>query len=162
MAAPSRMIHAALVRINNRLTRWRRVKTTPDRLLLLAARCLQGLGCPQDLSAGAGACAGCGRCPVQALAALERRYGVRCRVAAGGRQALALAKEKRIDAVIAIACEKELIEGILALFPKPVLAVSNSRPNGECRATQVDLALVEAAIRELLAEPDPQPDRQKG
>jgi hypothetical protein len=150
MASPSTMLQAALIRFNNRLTRWRRVRVAPDRLLLLAAHCLQASACGQRLNSGVEACKGCGLCPVKDLKELAGRFGIRCVVASGGRQAMAAVKEPWVSAVVAVACEKELMEGILASFPKPVLAVSNTRPKGNCHDTQVQQAAIEAAIREVL------------
>jgi hypothetical protein len=144
------MLQSAFIRLNNRVTRWRRVRVPPGRLLLLAARCLQGSACGQDLNRGVEQCRGCGLCPVKGLLALRTRYGVQCRIAGGGRQALAYVKDPSVAAVVAVACEKELLEGIFASFPKPVLAVSNTRPRGDCHDTQADLDRVEAAVREML------------
>lgn len=147
------MLQSALISVNNRLTRMRHVKVPSNRLLVLAAHCLQGGACGQNVSRGIDACKGCGLCPVKGLLDLRNRYGVLCRIAGGGRQALAFVKEPEVAAVVAVACERELVEGILASFPKPVLAVRNTRPKGACHDTQADLAEVEAAIRELIINP---------
>jgi hypothetical protein len=151
MASPSIMLQRALIRFNNRVTRWRRVRVPPARLLLLAAHCLQGSACGLPVSRDVDRCKGCGLCPVKGLLDLRNRYGVQCRIAAGGRQALGFVKDPGIDAVVAVACERELVEGIVGSFPKPVLAVSNSQPKGACHDTQANLAEVEKAIREMLA-----------
>lgn len=145
-----------LVRLNNRITRWRRVRTTPDRLLLLVAHCLQNGTCGRNLLRNGGeACARCGRCPVDAVLALRERYGIRCEVAGGGRQALASVRNGGFRAVVAVACERELLQGIVGVFPVPVLAVPNTRPLGDCHDTQTDLAAIEGAIQELLSLPSP-------
>lgn len=153
MPSPSIMLQSALIRFNNRVTRLRRVRVPPNRLLVLAAHCLQGGACGQNLSRGIDACKGCGLCPVKGLIDLRKRYGVICRIAGGGRQALGFVKETDVAAVVAVACERELVEGIFASFPKPVLAVCNTRPKGACHETQADLSQVEAAIRELIIIP---------
>lgn len=148
------MLLRAIIRLNNRVTRWRRVRTTPDRLLLLVAHCLQNGACGRNLlREGDAGCVRCGRCPVDAILALRDRYGLQCQVAGGGRQALARVRREGVAAVVAVACERELVQGIAGSFPKPVLAVFNTRPLGDCHDTQVELPQVEAAIRELLAEP---------
>ena len=151
MSSLRAMIQRAFIRLNNRVTRWRRIQVAPDRLLLLAAHCLQGSVCGQNLSRGVDQCKGCGLCPVKELRALQMRFGIHCTIAAGGRQAVAAVKAPGISAVVAVACEKELVEGILASFPKPVLAVCNTRPNGPCHETQVQVEKIEAALRDMLA-----------
>jgi hypothetical protein len=61
-------------------------------------------------------------------------------------------KQDCVDAVVAVACEKELREGMRATFPKPVLGIINLRPNGPCRDTDVDVAQVEDAMRWFLRD----------
>lgn len=153
MPSPSIMLQSAVITVNNRVTRMRRVKVPANRLLVLAAHCLQGGVCGQNLSRGIDSCKGCGLCPVKGLLELRNRYGVLCRIAGGGRQALGFVKEAEVAAVVAVACERELVEGIFASFPKPVLAIRNTRPKGACHDTRVDLSEVEAAIRELIISP---------
>lgn len=150
MRSPSTMLQSAVIRLNNRLTRWRRIRVQPGRLLLLAAHCLQARACGQRLKDGVEACQGCGLCPVRDLKEISIRHGVRCVVVSGGRQAVAAVRNPAVSAVVAVACEKELVEGILASFPKPVLAVSNTRPNGPCQDTQVQKAAIEEALVVLL------------
>ncbi len=156
MISPKAMIQAAFIRLNNRVTRWRRVKVAPERLLLLAAHCLQSSVCGQNLNRGVEQCKGCGLCPVKELLALQKRYGIQCKIAAGGRQALNYVKDPSVLAVVAVACEKELLEGILASFPKPVLAVSNTRPNGPCHDTRVQADDINTALQEMLDLTAPQ------
>jgi len=145
------MLLRAIIRLNNRITRWRHVRTTPDRILLLVAHCLQNGACGRNLlREGDDGCARCGRCAVDAVLALRDCHGLQCAVAGGGRQALARVRRAGVDAVVAVACERELVQGIVGAFPKPVLAVCNTRPLGDCHDTQVELRHVEAAVRELL------------
>jgi len=141
----------ALIRLNNWVTRRRQVKTEPRRVLLLLAHCLQSGACGRNLTREGGeGCARCGRCPVGALLELGERTGVRVRVAGGGRQALAHVRMDDVAAVVAVACERELVQGIIGAFPKPVLAVCNTRPQGDCHDTQAEIAAVEAAVRAFI------------
>ena len=151
MHNPRTLLVRALLRLNNRITRWRRVRAAPDRVLLLLAHCLQNGACGRNLTReGGDGCARCGRCPIDALLALQERYGVQIHVAGGGRQALAKVRSGAIKAIVAVACERELLEGIIGVFPRPVLAVCNTRPLGDCHDTQADLAEVEKALCEVM------------
>lgn len=150
MGKPSQMILKSLIRFNNRMTRWRCKQTDPCRLLLLAPHCLQNSACGRNLTrAGGEGCARCGKCQIGPLLDMAERIGIKICVAGGGRQALAAVKDGPIDIVVAVACEKELMQGILAVFPKPVLAICNTRPQGDCHDTHVDVAAVESAVRRL-------------
>ena len=83
---------------------------------------------------------------------LAEEYGARCAVATGGRLALELARGEDIRCVIAIACEKELQEGMKGIFPKPGLGIINLRPNGPCKDTDVDLEELEKALKWILRD----------
>ncbi len=162
MNNPSTILLRALLRANNRITRWRHVRTEPGRVLLLVAHCLQSGACGRNLTRESGdGCARCGRCPIDSLLALQERLGVKIHVAGGGRQAMAIVRKGKFRAVVAVACERELLEGIMGIFPRPVLAVCNTRPLGDCHDTQADLAEVEAALRELI-RPEPAPPGPAG
>lgn len=149
----------AVVRCNNAITRLRRIRIRPENLLLLLPHCLQNGACDRNIRHDVSRCGRCGRCDVSELLALRDKYGLRCSLVSGGRQALAALRRPEVRAVVAVACEKELCDGIRASLPKPVLAVPNLRPNGPCKDTRVLLADVEAAVRELLV-PDALPPEE--
>jgi uncharacterized protein len=138
---------------NNMLTRWRKIRVLPQNLLLLVPHCIQFTACGQNVLRDLNQCRHCGQCDVTDLLELRQRYGILCSMAGGGRQALELLRSREVEAVVAVACEKELVEGILASFPKPVLAVPNFRPKGPCKDTRVDMPAVESAIKEMLILP---------
>jgi hypothetical protein len=144
------MFSRSFVKFNNWLTRLRRTQVRAENLLLLVPRCLQKTGCTQTLGETIDDCKACGQCNVTDLLAIRDEFGIHCSLAAGGREALAFVRNPQIKAVVAVACEKELTQGILAVFPKPVLGVLNIQTNGPCRNTYLDPDLVRAAIRSML------------
>ena len=140
-----------LIAANNWLVqRVRRPRVAPDCLLVLLPRCLQRSGCDRDVTADLASCRRCGRCDLAALLALCEETGARFVLAGGGREAARLVRQPGVRAVVACACEKEMVEGIRAAFPKPVLGVLNRTPEGFCRNTGGDVAQVRAAIRSLI------------
>lgn len=144
------MFSRLFIQFNNLLTRLRRVRVRPGELLLLVPSCLQRTGCAQTLGETIDDCNACGQCNVTDLLAIRDEFGIRCSMAAGGREALAFVRDPKVKAVVAVACEKELTQGILAVFPKPVLGVLNIQTNGPCRNTQLQPDLVRAAVRSVL------------
>jgi len=140
------------VKLFNSITHLRRTRCKPEELLVLLPSCLQNSQCKQRITTDINECKRCGRCKVKDMIELCEKHGVRCTMATGGRLALQMAKDKAVKAVVAVACEKELVEGIWALFPKPSLGVVNLRPNGPCTDTDVDVADVEEAILWLLRQ----------
>lgn len=145
-----------IIRLNNWVTRRRRVRVAPENLLLLIPHCLQRSACPRNVAHDVNQCARCGQCAIAEILSLRDRLGVKCSLASGGRQAVTCAHDPSIRMIVAVACEKELVDGIVASFPKPVLAVPNLRPHGPCKDTRVDVAALEAALREVLIPADGQ------
>ena len=140
------MLDRPIVIANNFLTKIRRTRCKPKELLLLFPICLQNSKCKQNIRTDLAECRRCGQCKVKDLLELAEEYGVQCAVATGGRLAAQRARSDSVRAIVAVACEKELHEGILAVFPKAVLAVPNLRPHGPCRDTDVDIESVRRAI----------------
>jgi len=94
-------------------------------------------------------CRSCGRCNVSELLAIAESCGVRLRVASGGTSARRFISEYQPEAVIAVACERDLSSGIRESFSLPVIGIVNERPYGYCLNTRVDLGRVREAIRLL-------------
>lgn len=121
-------------------------------ILLLLPHCLQKQGCPEPVKEHIRNCKGCGRCKMKLLRDLAERYAVPVHVASGGREALARARSPEVRVILAVACSKELAEGIRGAFPKRVVGVLNSWPHGACKDTDVDIAQIEEALSDLVAK----------
>ena len=155
------MLEGFIISANNRWARFRNSVSDANEILVLAPHCLQLHGCSADLSDGMSGCKQCGKCRCGDLLEMSKRYGVRTALAGGGTEAIRLAKDESVKAIIAIACDKELKAGIMAVFPKPVLAIENTQPNGPCKNTDVMLSEVEGAVQVLLkGQPSPARDDQ--
>lgn len=79
---------------------------------------------------------------------LKREVGLICeaypnvilQTAPGGNVARKIIRETKPRAIVAVACERDLVSGIQDVAPKiPVLGICNSRPTGPCKNTIVDL-----------------------
>lgn len=142
----------AFVSLNNALKRLRRRKVSAQELLLLFPVCLQNSDCDAKITDDVLNCRRCGRCKVKSILEMAEHYGVRAVAAKGGELALQEAKAREVRAVVAIACEMELRQGIVAAFPKPVLGVVNVRPHGPCKDTDVSMREAEVALRMFLTD----------
>ena len=142
----------AFVSLNNCLKRLRLRKVSKEELLLLFPACLQNSACDAKITNGISNCRRCGRCKVKSILEMAEHYGVRAAVATGGELALEEAKAKDVRGIVAIACEKELRQGIMAAFPKPVLGVVNLRLHGPCKDTDVSMQEAEDAVRRFLRD----------
>ncbi|MBN1291307.1 MAG: DUF116 domain-containing protein [Candidatus Latescibacteria bacterium] len=78
------------------------------------------------------------------------RAGLGVFSATGGGQARKIIRNERPDAVIGVACERDLISGIRDVVPKiPTLGVTNKRPEGPCKNTIIDMDELKRAIKTL-------------
>lgn len=147
-------IERSFIEVSNHLVKQNSFKIPPERLLILTPHCIQLDVCPHKITRDINNCKQCGNCPVGGLLALTRKYKVHLSVATGGTLARQVVKKIRPQAILAIACERDLTSGIQDVFPIPVVGVLNERPNGPCCNTTVDLKKVETAIKNLLQVED--------
>jgi hypothetical protein len=143
-------MNRVVVGLSNLATKVRRTRVKPDQLLLLVPHCLQRSACEYDVASGVWNCARCGKCKIDALVALSEKYGCRIEIASGGRLAADKVRDPDVRAVVAVACNAELRQGVVAAFPKAVLGVVNRWPKGPCKDTDVEVEAVERAIRWFL------------
>ncbi len=144
------MISDKVVGFGNWVTRLRKVKAKAENILILFPHCLQWSKCQCNIISNLSNCKKCGRCKIKDLIEIGEKYGVQVSLASGGRQAIKRVKDGTVKAVIAVACEKELCMGMMAVMPKPVLGVVNLRPNGPCVDTDVDMKKLEEGLKEIL------------
>ncbi|OIO73506.1 MAG: hypothetical protein AUJ85_07940 [Elusimicrobia bacterium CG1_02_37_114] len=116
---------------------------------LLLPHCIQMDDCEHRLVKTILNCAGCGKCKIAELVKFGEKYGIIIRVATGGRLAKKWVKEIKPDIVVAVACEKELSEGIVAVYPIPVIGIPNIRPEGYCVSTSVDVDKVQGILEKI-------------
>ena len=145
-------IQCSFVEVNNQLVRSKQGRLKPEKVLVLLPHCLQAVECSKRITTRTKNCVRCGNCPVGGILNLCNHYGVYVKIAAGGTIAREAVKKIQPQAIVAVACERDLTSGILDCIPLPVLGVTNDKPNGPCFNTQVDLAEVEKAILFFIAE----------
>ena len=143
-------IRRSFVAINNELVMAEAKKVKPERLLVLLPHCLQYHECGVRIIWDIKRCKRCGRCKIKSLLELAEKYNVPISVATGGTLARKVVKEVRPDAIVAVACERDLTSGIQDVYPIPVYGVLNKRPNGPCFDTDVDLENVKKGIEFFL------------
>ncbi|HMM20467.1 MAG TPA: DUF116 domain-containing protein [Selenomonadales bacterium] len=143
-------IERSFIEVSNQLVKQKGVRVKPEKLLILTPHCIQFESCGHKITRDVSNCRQCGRCRVGDLLELSRRYGVHLAVVTGGTLARKVVKSIRPHAVLAIACERDLTSGIQDVFPLPVVGVLNERPEGPCCNTTVDIALVEAALKNFI------------
>jgi len=124
-----------------------------SQILILLPHCIQNSDCLYKVTWDKlENCRLCGKCCVPKFLELKKTYGVDVAIVSGGTAAREMIKQKRPKAVIAVACETDLVSGIREVQGIPVFAVLNQRPAGPCRDTTVDVEAVRAYILKLVKE----------
>jgi hypothetical protein len=126
-----RVEHAA-IDVYNALAerRGRRVKT--GELLVLIPRCLS-------------------KAALDGVLAIAGRYEVPVFVATRGQLARRVIRERRPRAVVAVACERDMMTGLRDVAGKlPVLGLTMQLPNGPCRDAMLDLGVLDRWVRSLV------------
>lgn len=143
-------ISQSLIDLINHLVGQNLYKIDPARLLILTPHCLQKNTCVHKVTNDVSNCKECGQCQVGTLLGLAKTYGCQFIVVTGGTLARLKVKECKPKAIIAIACERDLVSGMQDVFPIPVLGVLNERPFGPCCNTRVDIDTIETMIKRLI------------
>jgi hypothetical protein len=142
----------AYIQFLNHLFLRRHLRYPPERILLLAPHCLQWDQCPHKITRNIANCHQCGHCPIGAIVDMTRQLGMPFAVATGGTLARQIVKDIRPKAVVAIACERDLVSGMQDIAPMPVLGLLNERPNGPCFNTSVDLTALQKVLQLIIGD----------
>lgn len=145
-------IQGSFVEVNNRLVHSFQFSVPADKIVVLAPHCLQRSECGARVTQDANKCTGCGACDIRDILTICHKLGVHLVVVTGGTLARQTVRHLRPQAIVAIACERDLSSGIMDVLPLPALGVGNTRPEGPCKNTRVEPSAVEEAIRFFLAK----------
>ena len=149
-----RKIERSFIAVSNQIIHHQNIKVPADRLLVVTPHCLQLASCPHKITRDPMAnCKRCGGCDIGALVSLAEELGFHFFVVTGGTLARQTVKNIRPQAVLAIACERDLTSGIQDVYPLPAVGVMNIRPNGPCYNTHVDMNQVRQEIERMLIDP---------
>lgn len=143
-------LQAIIIDINNHLIR--KEKPRARRILLLLPHCLQVNECDIRITHNIYNCKRCGRCEIKDLIEIADENDLKLFVATGGNLARKIVSDVHPEAIVAVACERDLSSGIADTFPMPVIGIPNERPFGPCFNTRVSLEKVKDAIRVFVTE----------
>ncbi|MEN2985213.1 MAG: DUF116 domain-containing protein [Thermodesulfovibrionaceae bacterium] len=139
---------AYVVKLNNSLVK--KGNFTVRKILLLLPHCIQNSKCDIRLTFDIFKCRRCGQCKIKDLIDITEKSNVSVAIATGGTIARKVVKEIKPDAIVAVACERDLSSGIVDTYPIPVIGILNQRPYGPCIDTNVNLNQVKDAIEWFL------------
>lgn len=145
-----RTLEGSFIAVSNLLFRRKNLRVPANRLLVVTPHCLQLASCPHKITRDPHNCKQCGGCDIGGLVKMADEMGFHFFVATGGTLARQIVKNIRPKAVLAIACERDLMSGVQDVYPLPAVGVLNIRPNGPCYNTRVDLDEVKKQLEAIL------------
>jgi hypothetical protein len=119
-------------------------------ILLLLPHCLQKTDCKIRITNDIIECEACGGCDMAKMKDIQQRFNVKAAVATGGSLARKLITDTHPDVIVAVACHRDLTDGVRDSWRYPVYAVLNDRPKGPCFETTVNAATIEFAIKKFI------------
>ena len=147
-----RQLEGSFVAVSNLIFMKSRIRVKADKLLVLVPHCLQLATCPHKITRDPNNCKKCGGCNIGDLVKLSAELGFIFFVATGGTLARQVVMKNRPQAVLAIACERDLMSGIQDVYPLPAVGVLNIRPNGPCYNTRVDMDEVRRVLSQIIED----------
>jgi hypothetical protein len=122
-------VENAAVKVYNALALLRGRKVRQGELLLLIPRCLS-------------------KVTLDGVLGIAGKYGVPVFVATRGQLARRVIRERRPRAVVAVACERDMVSGLHDVAGKiPVLGLTMTLPAGPCKDAALDLGQLERWVR---------------
>ena len=140
---PKNEMRKIYVKLNNSYIYSNKYNFNSKDIMILIPHCVQKNSCKLKVTNKIENCAKCGLCNVSDLVKLKEKTGINIFIATGGTLARKVIIENKPKAVIAVACERDLTSGVRDIRKIPVLGVFNSRPNGPCIDTNIDINEVE-------------------
>ena len=145
-----RQLEGSFIAVSNLIFMKSKIKVPANKLLVLVPHCLQLAQCPHKITRDPNNCKRCGGCNIGDLMKLSEELGFIFFVATGGNLARQVVVKNRPQAVLAIACERDLMSGIQDVYPLPAVGVLNIRPNGPCYNTRVDIEEVKRTLSQII------------
>lgn len=133
-----------IINLNNKLVRME--KPGAKKILLLLPHCLQVNDCDIRITQNIYNCRRCGKCGINDLIRISEENNLKLSVATGGNLARKIVMDLRPEAIIAVACERDLSSGVADSFPMPIIGIINERPFGPCVNTKVSMEKVKEAV----------------
>ncbi len=139
-----------LIDYNNRIQRKQIKKYKKDEVLILLPHCLQYMDCPYKITNDINNCKECGNCVIQDFKKIHQDYGIQIKVATGGTLARKIISDLKPKVILAVACHRDLTEGIKDVEVIPVVGFLNERPNGPCFNTSCDVNEIKNTLEKIL------------
>jgi len=143
-------IRRFFIKNNNTAVESLNKKTNKKDILILVPHCIQNSKCEIKLTENIELCRKCGLCGINELNKIKKEFDINIFVANGGTAARKKIKDIMPKFIIAIACERDLIEGIIDTENAPTYGILNKTPNGPCANTIFNVVELREALKQFV------------
>ncbi|MCK4654710.1 MAG: DUF116 domain-containing protein [Candidatus Cloacimonetes bacterium] len=145
-------LRESFVYLNNSFIKAIKKRFDSHEILILLPHCLQCTECGIRITVDIHKCQQCGKCDIGELTKLAKKYNIPLAIATGGTLARKIIVVHKPKFIIAVACDRDLVDGLREVFPIPVYGVLNERPEGPCVNTKVEVKKIDLALESLLSK----------
>jgi uncharacterized protein len=139
--------------VNNIIIKSGNKKFEADKILIILPHCLQNNDCNVKVTNNNKNCLSCGKCIIGELNEISKITGINLSIVTGGTAARNQIILLKPEFIISVACERDLISGLIDVDIIPVIGIVNIRPEGPCFNTSVDInKLIDSIISILDTE----------
>ena len=114
-------------------------KTSKNKRIILLPQCLRNNSCKAEKDEDGYHCINCGNCSIPEINKLSKKEGYKIFILPGGSMAESIIEKYNPEAVIGIACYKELLLGAALLEAKKIPRFGFALLNSGCIETKIDL-----------------------
>lgn len=136
--------------LNNIYVHSKEIKVSPEKVIIILPHCLHNSACTCKVTNDIKNCVKCGKCCIGQIRETAEAKNVKAFVATGGTAARSIISQYRPSIVVPIACERDLASGISDMKKVPAIGILNTKPNGPCKDTHVDVELLKKELDRIL------------
>lgn len=126
----------------------------PQDILVIVPHCLQNDKCVHKITNGNDNCKKCGACDIGEIINITKKSNINLEIVTGGTAARNVIKTHNPKLIISVACERDLLGGIMDVGWIPVLGLVNERPNGPCFNTKINILSLNTTIEKVIRKVD--------
>lgn len=138
------------IELNSYLVTTKKIKVSSNKILILLPRCIQNNECKNDVVSDIKNCKLCGKCDIAKINNIIKDINVKAIVVTGGEKAREVVSKFKPKIIIAVACERELVSGMMDVSSFYVVGIVNIRPFGPCFNTKVSVDRLKETLDNFL------------
>lgn len=136
-----------IIKYNNKKIRKNKYSIPYNKIMIMLPHCVQGFDCKVRVTLNPDNCVRCKKCIISDLLDYSDKNNVMVFIATGGTLARKIIKENKPQAIVAVACYRDLLSGIIDVKKIPVIGILNIiGKRGPCVDTSANVEAIIDAV----------------